>query len=58
MLLWVSIYLACGVVYGELFLTAYREEGWWSKRPLWRLWLGSVLMWPACIYGELRGRSR
>ena len=58
MLFWASIYLACGVVYGELFLSAYREAGHLSDRPLWALWLGSVAMWPFCIYGELRDRFR
>lgn len=55
MLLGVSIYLACGLVYGELFLSAYRDAGHLSKRPVWALWLGSVALWPFCIYGELKG---
>ena len=55
MLLAISAYLACGVIYGEMFLSAYEDAGWRSDRPLWALWLGSILMWPLCVYGEIRG---
>ena len=57
MLLAVSAYLICGALYGELFLSAYKTTAYLSDRPLWRLWLGSVVMWPLCIYGEIWGRK-
>ena len=58
MLLAVSVYLICGALYGEAFLSAYKDAGHLSDRPLWRLWLGSIVMWPLCIYGEIRGWLR
>lgn len=57
MLLAISAYLICGVLYGELFLSAHKTAGHLSDRPVWLLWLGSVVMWPLCVYGEIRGRK-